>query len=184
MDEQQKSGQGIATVRKSHFRQKNMVLSTNLCIGAPVATSGINFVLELGMYNGARGTIIDIVYDNDVGQNNKHKYHLPRYIVVDFPGFKLPVNIKPWDLNHPTVRVVYFYCLYWEMIRYLHHHDWDILTLSILFEIIYIQHVPISMFQMNCQHIPENPCCSVKYCPLVLAWTTIVHKFQGFEAGV
>jgi len=39
------------------------------------------------------------------------------------------------------------------------------------------------MFEMNCQLIPGNPCCSVKYCPLVLAWATTVHKFQGFEAG-
>jgi hypothetical protein len=77
----------------------------------PVAIRIINFLPELGLYNGARGTVIDIVYDNIVGPNNKHKYHLPRYIVVDFPGFKLPVNIKPWDLNHLTVRVN------------LHHHD-------------------------------------------------------------
>ena len=39
------------------------------------------------------------------------------------------------------------------------------------------------MFEMGCQQIPGNPCCSVKYCPLVLAWATTVHKFQGFEAG-
>jgi len=54
-----------------------MVLSANLCVSAPVAISGIHFVPELGLYNGARGTIIDIVYDNVVGPNNKHEYHLP-----------------------------------------------------------------------------------------------------------
>ena len=100
-----------------------MVLSANLCVSAPVAISGIHFVPELGLYNGARGTIIDIVYDSFVGPNNKHEYHLPRYIDVDFPGFKLPVYIKPWDSNHPTVRVAYFYCLYWDIIGYLHHYD-------------------------------------------------------------
>ena len=36
---------------------------------------------------------------------------------------------------------------------------------------------------MNCQSNLGNPCCSAKYCPLVLAWATTVHKFQGFEAG-
>ena len=41
----------------------------------------------------------------------------------------------------------------------------------------------MAMFGMNCQNNPGNPYCSVKYCPLVLAWATIVHKFQGFEAG-
>ena len=40
------------------------------------------------------------------------------------------------------------------------------------------------MFGMNFQNNPGNPCRSVKYCPLVLAWATTVHKFQGFEAGV
>ena len=73
-----------------------------------MAISGINFVPELGLYNGARGTIIDIVYSNVVVPNNKHEYHLPRYVFVDFPGFKLPLNMKPWDSNHLTVRVAYF----------------------------------------------------------------------------
>ena len=29
----------------------------------------------------------------------------------------------------------------------------------------------------------NRPCCSVTYCPLVTAWATTIHKFQGFEAG-
>ena len=74
-----KQVKGVATVRKSHFKQTNIVFSTNLCVTAPVAISGINFVPELGLYNGARGTIIDTVYDNIVGPNNKHEYHLPQY---------------------------------------------------------------------------------------------------------
>ncbi len=28
-----------------------------------------------------------------------------------------------------------------------------------------------------------NSCCSVTFCPLVPAWATTIHKFQGFEAG-
>ena len=39
------------------------------------------------------------------------------------------------------------------------------------------------MFRMNCQNNHGNPCCSVKYYPLVLAWTITVHKFQEFGAG-
>jgi hypothetical protein len=29
----------------------------------------------------------------------------------------------------------------------------------------------------------KKSCCSVTYCPLVSAWATTIHKFQGFEAG-
>ncbi len=29
----------------------------------------------------------------------------------------------------------------------------------------------------------NNPCCTVEFCPLVPAWATTIHKFQGFEAG-
>ena len=83
----------------------------------------MNFVPELGLYNGAKGTIIDIVYNNFVGPNNKHKHHLHQYVVVDFPGFKLSVIIKPWDLNGPTVRVAYLYCIYCNIIGYFHHRD-------------------------------------------------------------
>ena len=40
------------------------------------------------------------------------------------------------------------------------------------------------MFRINCLNNPGNPCCSVKYCPLVLAWVTTVHIFHDFEVGV
>lgn len=36
------------------------------------------------------------------------------------------------------------------------------------------------MFQMRCN---KNGCCSVTFCPLVPAWASTIHKFQGFEAG-
>jgi hypothetical protein len=29
----------------------------------------------------------------------------------------------------------------------------------------------------------KKTCCSVTFCPLVPAWATTIHKFQGFEAG-
>jgi hypothetical protein len=29
----------------------------------------------------------------------------------------------------------------------------------------------------------KQSCCTVTYCPLVTAWATTIHKFQGFEAG-
>ena len=29
----------------------------------------------------------------------------------------------------------------------------------------------------------KQKCCTVTYCPLIPAWATTIHKFQGFEAG-
>jgi len=29
----------------------------------------------------------------------------------------------------------------------------------------------------------KQSCCKVTYCPLVPAWATTIHKFQGFKAG-
>lgn len=96
-------GEGCALASRSHFRSKNLVVQTDFCVGAKVALSGINIVPEVGLYNGARGTVIDIVYDDPAGPNNKDQYHLPKYVVVDFPGLRLPDHIQPWDENNPTV---------------------------------------------------------------------------------
>ncbi len=45
----------------------------------------------------------------------------------------------------------------------------------------YVQHVPITMITKLCKR--KQTCYKVKYCPLVPAWATTIHKFQGFEAG-
>ena len=47
-----------------------------------------------------------------------------------------------------------------------------------------MQHVPIPMTRVGCKYNKiNNPCCTVDFCPLVPAWATTIHKFQGFEAG-
>ncbi len=68
------------------------------------AISTVNFLPEVGLYNGAIGNVVDIVYqDRLVGPNDKQHYHLPDYIVMDIPHLKLPSNIAPWDNLHKTV---------------------------------------------------------------------------------
>ena len=42
-------------------------MQTDLCVGSPVAISGINILPKVGLCNGARGTLIDIVYDKGRG---------------------------------------------------------------------------------------------------------------------
>lgn len=90
---------------KSHFDDRTRFIShTDLCVGARVSIVSHNFLPEVGLYNGAMGTIIEIVYkSNPVGPNDKEHRHLPDYVVVDFPHLALPSHIRPWDSNNPTV---------------------------------------------------------------------------------
>ncbi|KAL7525051.1 hypothetical protein ACHAWF_001199, partial [Thalassiosira exigua] len=151
--------QSGGTVYRSHFNSTNMVLQTDLCIGSTVTLSGINIVPEAGLYNGARGIVIDFLFDEKTGPNNKDGDHLPKCVVVDFPGLKLG-DAKPWDRNNPTTLGRNTTLLYTDLN-------------------VYSQHVPITMYEVDC----FKRCCHARYCPLVTAWATTVHKFQGFEAG-
>jgi hypothetical protein len=75
-----------------------------MCVGARVAISNVNFIPEIGVYTGAIGDVIEIVYnDRLAGPNDKQHYHLPNYVVVNFPNLRLPPNIAPWDKLHKMV---------------------------------------------------------------------------------
>ena len=39
------------------------------------------------------------------------------------------------------------------------------------------------MRKIGCKTNIHKSCCTVEHCPLVPAWATTIHKFQGFEAG-
>ena len=108
-------GKGNASVSWSHFNGRKVILQTDLCVGAPVAIHGINILPEVGLYNGARGTLVDIVYDKGQNPNSKQDYHFPKYVVVDFPHLDLRRgNLQPWDSEHPTVSFIcflfFFFC--------------------------------------------------------------------------
>jgi hypothetical protein len=68
-----------------------------------LAISNENILPEVGLYNGAIETVIEIIYQGKpVGPNDKEHNHLPDYVVVDFPNLKLPTGIPPWDELHKT----------------------------------------------------------------------------------
>ena len=92
-------------LEKRHWQSKAVTAQTDICIGAKVAINAINYEPSWGLYNGATGTVVDIVYDNKLGPHAAGLDHLPRYVVLDMPGFKPPPEpIGPWDKNNPTVR--------------------------------------------------------------------------------
>ncbi len=79
-------------------------MGSNICVGARVAISNVNILPEVGLYYGAIGTVIEIIYQGKPeGPNEKEHNHLPDYVVVDFPNLKLPTGIPPWDKLHKTV---------------------------------------------------------------------------------
>jgi hypothetical protein len=74
-----------------HFDRNSYDQRTDICVGARVAISNVNFLPEIGLYNGAIGNVIEIIYnDRPVGPNNKQHYHLAKYVMVNFPNLRLP----------------------------------------------------------------------------------------------
>ena len=103
-DTKRLSGDKKQTVCYSHFDQNSYDKHTDICVGARVGISNVNFLPEIGLYNKAIGNVIEIVYnDRPVGPNDKQHYHLPNYEMVDFPILRLSTNIAPWDELHKTV---------------------------------------------------------------------------------
>ena len=94
-----------------HWRSSRKIITSysNICVGATVAINAINHEPNWGLFNGARGTVVDIVYDKETGPHSSGKGRLPKYVVLDMPGFKPPPEpIGPWDRLNPTVSK--FFC--------------------------------------------------------------------------
>jgi hypothetical protein len=103
-DTKRLSGDKEQTVCYSHFYHKSYDQHTDICGCVSVAISNVNFLPEIGLYIGAIGNFIEIVYnDRPVGPNDKQHYHLPNYVVVNFRNLQLPTNIAPWDELHKMV---------------------------------------------------------------------------------
>jgi hypothetical protein len=98
------SGQQEQTACKNHFNARSYDSHTDICIGARVAISNVNIMPEVRLYNGAIGTVFEVIYQGKpVGPNDKEHNHFPDYVVVDFPNLKLPTGIPPWNKLHKTV---------------------------------------------------------------------------------
>lgn len=94
---------------KDHFFMINFPRETSICLNARVAIASYNFIPEIGLYNGARGTVVEMIFKDSEGPNNKQEKHLPEYVVVEFDKLDLPDEYDPWDRNHPKVNILIFY---------------------------------------------------------------------------
>jgi hypothetical protein len=68
-----------------------------MCVGSQVVLL-LNYVPELKLSNGSIGTVVDIVYENPDGPNDRES--LPAYVIVDFPDAAIPEADKMFA-NHP-----------------------------------------------------------------------------------
>ena len=87
-----KAGKSISR----HFSDSKPLQCCFLCIGARVAIDAINYNPAWGLYNGACGTVAEIVFLSQ-GANPNHG-DMPDYVVVDFPSYTGPI----WDQENPT----------------------------------------------------------------------------------
>ena len=71
--------------------------------GCKVSIKGRNFSPLLGLYNGAIGTVHEIVYREGESPNTNN---LPLYVAVDFPGYLGRLHeygCHIWDKTNPTI---------------------------------------------------------------------------------
>ena len=80
----------------SHFDDQQLPKAGMFCIGSRVALEGRNFNPSWGLFNGAMGTVDEIIFEKD---GNPNRGDLPKYVVVDFPQYCGPI----WDINNPKV---------------------------------------------------------------------------------
>ena len=75
--------------KSGHFDEERMPSTTMFCVGCKVALVGINIKPEWGLYHGAIGKVLDIVYRHKKGphaaENAADKQ--PAYVMVNFPQY-------------------------------------------------------------------------------------------------
>ena len=74
---------------RGHYDEERTPKSTFFCVGCKVALVGKNIKPEWGLYHGAIGFVLDIVYKNKEGPHFKGKAEdkLPLYVMVNFPQY-------------------------------------------------------------------------------------------------
>lgn len=80
----------------SHFVKDQIPMSTMFCRDSRVCIKGRNFMPEWGLYNGAMGTVVEIVFQENESPNDNHQ---PLYVAVRFDGYTGPA----WDPTDPKL---------------------------------------------------------------------------------
>ena len=78
----------------SHFNSEHIKLTTNIFVGERVSLCGANLIPEWGLFNGAIGTVEEIVFADGHNPNDNDQ---PIYVAVRFENYTGPV----WDEHNP-----------------------------------------------------------------------------------
>ena len=89
---------------RSHFDISSTPLETQICVGARVAIKGKNIKPTWGLFNGAIGTVREIVFQED---KNPNLGDLPLYVAVEMLSYKPPKGTVPFDSSNPNVSDVF-----------------------------------------------------------------------------
>ena len=75
--------------KSGHFDEERMPSTTLFCVGCKVALVGINIKPEWGLYHGAIGKVLDIVYRHKEGPHATEDAadKQPAYVMVNFPQY-------------------------------------------------------------------------------------------------
>jgi hypothetical protein len=79
----------------AHLSKKKDMKKTMLSRDTVVYTTKVNIEPKLGLYTGAIGTVVDIIFRKE---SNPNEGHLPAVVVVDLKHYRGPV----WDDDNPT----------------------------------------------------------------------------------
>ena len=86
-----------------HFEAKgDKYDSTYLARGCKVELKGRNIAPQYGLYNGAMGIVMDIVFNQ---HESPHTGHLPRYVMVHFPAYTGPQFCDRYNNIIPIVPI-------------------------------------------------------------------------------
>ena len=80
--------------RSSHFKKHDLPFVTTICRGAKVQITGRNLEPSWGLYNGSKGTVVEIIYNKG---ENPLDGTLPQYVIVEIQQYCGP----NWVESHP-----------------------------------------------------------------------------------
>ncbi len=88
-------------MKVNHVREEGkLTCITTLAEGA-IAMLLMNFIVEVGLFDDASSTIVDICYESREGPRMSGG-SLPCYVLVNFPDIKAVDGYTPWDEDIPT----------------------------------------------------------------------------------